>query len=353
MISVVMHMSKYKLAVVIGRMEPMHDQHTNLFKRGLELADQLVVLFGGCHRPRTIKNPLLVYERQSILDKWAKDNGSQNRIDSAGVNDYMYSDSAWVADVQKVVNDQFTILYNREPKKGEICLVGCEKDSSSYYLKMFPQWDLVSMPLGDTLDSTQIRKLLFEGKSLSYISGAVPEQTLNFLREFKKSSSYEQLVREYEFIQKYKKAWEAAPYEPTFITTDAWVVQSGHVLLIQRKKEPGHGLWAAPGGFLGIRETLIESMIRELKEETKIKVPAAVLEGSIIDSHVFDSPDRSTRGRTVTHSFLIKLKDDKELAHVKAADDAMAVRWVPFNEIKSDNMYEDHEDQWQFFKNKI
>lgn len=347
-------MSKYKLSVVIGRMEPMHDQHINLIKKGLEVADQVVVLFGGDNRPRTIKNPLLVQERQSILSAWAWNNAVGHRISSNGINDYVYSDSAWVSEIQQTVNTAFSErIYPRPAKKGEICLVGCDKDSSSYYLKMFPQWDLISMPIGDTLDSTQIRQLLFEGKSLSYISGAVPDETLSFLTEFKHGSNFKQLVKEYEFIQKYKSAWAAAPYEPTFVTTDAWVVQSGHVLLIQRKKEPGYGLWAAPGGFLGNNETLIQSMLRELKEETKIKVPAPVLEGSIIDSHVFDSPGRSMRGRTITHSYLIKLKDNLELPSIKASDDAMDAKWVPIGELDSSKLYEDHYDQFTFFKNKI
>ena len=344
---------KYKLAAVIGRFEPMHNQHIKLFEKAVSIADYSLVLLGGDHRPRTIKNPLTVVERQTILCDWAYDNDIGEGFGSMGVNDYVYSDSAWVTEVQQKVTDTFKSLYGRTPKKGEICLVGCEKDSSSYYLKMFPQWDLIALPLGDTLDSTQIRQLLFEGKSLSYVAGAVPEQTLKFLSEFRNTSNFEQLVREYEFIQKYKLAWASAPYDPVFVTTDAWVVQSGHVLLIQRKKEPGHGLWAAAGGFLGMKETLIQSMLRELREETKIKVPAAVLEGSIIDSHVFDSPNRSMRGRTITHSYLIKLKDDKELAHVKAADDAMAVEWRAFGDITSSDMYEDHWDQWTLFKNKV
>lgn len=347
-------MKTYKLAVVIGRMEPMHDQHIKLVQKGLEVADQVVVLFGGDHRPRTIKNPLTVVERQSILNSWAWDNSVGHQITSVGVNDYIYSDSAWVSDIHQTVGKVFSErIYPRPAKKGEICLIGCEKDSSSYYLKMFPQWNLISLPLGDTLDSTQIRQLLFEGKSLSYIAGAVPDQTLKFLTEFRNSSNFEQLVREYEFIQKYKRDWAAAPYEPTFVTTDAWVVQSGHVLLIQRKKEPGHGLWAAPGGFLGIKETLLESMLRELREETKLKVPKAVLEGSIIDTHVFDSPNRSQRGRTITHSYLIKLKDELDLPHIKASDDAMAAEWREFGDMKSDDMYEDHFDQYVYFRNKI
>jgi bifunctional NMN adenylyltransferase/nudix hydrolase len=80
-------------------------------------------------------------------------------------------------------------------------------------------------------------------------------------------------------IEKYKESWKAAPFPPTFVTVDAVVVQSGHVLLVKRKAMPGAGLWALPGGFLNQEETLLDGAIRELKEETKIKVPVPVLKG--------------------------------------------------------------------------
>jgi bifunctional NMN adenylyltransferase/nudix hydrolase len=126
-----------------------------------------------------------------------------------------------------------------------------------------------------------------------------------------------------------------------FITVDAVVVQSGHILLIERKAQPGKGLMALPGGFLDANETLKSAVIRELREETRIKVPAPVLAGSITKTQVFDDPYRSARGRTVTHAYLIELKGDK-LPKVKGGDDAAHAFWVPFAEVKPEMMFEDH-----------
>jgi bifunctional NMN adenylyltransferase/nudix hydrolase len=58
---------------------------------------------------------------------------------------------------------------------------------------------------------------------------------------------FAQLKAEAEFIAGYRKAW-SAPYPVTFVTVDAVVVHSGHLLLVRRRSEPGRGLWALPGG---------------------------------------------------------------------------------------------------------
>jgi ADP-ribose pyrophosphatase YjhB (NUDIX family) len=48
-------------------------------------------------------------------------------------------------------------------------------------------------------------------------------------------------------------------------------------------------------------------------------------------SHVFDAPDRSQRGRTITHGFFFELAHNQwtGLSDVRADDDAAEVRWVP------------------------
>jgi bifunctional NMN adenylyltransferase/nudix hydrolase len=122
------------------------------------------------------------------------------------------------------------------------------------------------------------------------------------------------------------------------------VIQSGHILLVRRKAEPGRGLWALPGGFVGQEELLYDSCIRELREETGLKVPEKVLQGSMFKKDVFDRPDRSTRGRTITHAFYFKLDDLQPLPHIKGGDDAEKARWVPLSEFLTmeDQMYEDH-----------
>ncbi len=152
---------------------------------------------------------------------------------------------------------------------------------------------------------------------------------------------WDTLYSEYQMVKKYKEAWKAAPFPPTFMTVDAVVVQSGHILLVKRGDMPGKGLWALPGGFLNQDETMLDGAIRELKEETKIKVPVPVLKGSIKGSKTFDAPNRSSRGRTITQAFHIDLGVG-ELPKVKGSDDAEKAFWVPFKDVKQEKMFEDH-----------
>ena len=76
-----------------------------------------------------------------------------------------------------------------------------------------------------------------------------------------------------------------------------------------------------------------QGTIRELKEETKIDVPSIELVKGIVETHVFDHPLRSLRGRIVTHASLIVLDYNKPLPKVKGADDADQALWMPFNEL--------------------
>jgi bifunctional NMN adenylyltransferase/nudix hydrolase len=153
-------------------------------------------------------------------------------------------------------------------------------------------------------------------------------------------------------IKKYKKSWEAAPYAPTFVTTDAVVVQSGHVLLIERGAAPGEGLWALPGGFINQDETIEDAALRELREETKVKVPLPVLRGSIKANRVFDKPDRDPRGRMITHAFLIELPPG-ELPAIKGSDDARHARWVPISDVEEAEMYADHYHIITYFLGRV
>jgi bifunctional NMN adenylyltransferase/nudix hydrolase len=227
------------------------------------------------------------------------------------------------------------------------------KDTSSYYLELFPQWDYVETGDHQGLNSTDIRRAYFEGSAEGY-DAVVPPGVARFLEAFQLGDRYQVLCDEYKFVQAYQSAWAAAPYPPTFVTTDAVVVQSGHVLVVRRKAKPGLGLIALPGGFVRQDETLVEGMLRELREETRLKVPLPVLRGSIVDSHVFDNPGRSLRGRTLTHAYFLQLKAG-ELPPVKGSDDAEKAWWMSLADLYAheDQIYEDHLQIIQHFVSKV
>ena len=202
----------------------------------------------------------------------------------------------------------------------------------------------------------------------------VPRGVYDFLAAFRaQNSEYQNMVEEWNFMKQYLAKWDTVPYKPIFVTVDNVVIQSGHILLIQRKSRPGMNLWALPGGHLNQEEYIEHACVRELREETKLKVPESILKGSIITTKVFDAPHRSMRGRTITHATLFHLQpkapdrllneDDDSyrsrvkqalaLPKVRAADDAKRAKWVRLDQIKRDQMFEDHYSMIQTLKQLI
>lgn len=336
-------MSKpYGTLVLIGRFQPLHTAHLEIIKRCTALTDQLVVICGSANQPRTYKNPFTFDERARMIKSATA--GLSMRVYVEPNIDTIYNDQAWAVRVQGI-HSKYRCIGTKDG------IIGHKKDESSFYLDMFPQWEFVNVEEIEPLGATDIRELYFKrDANMRFIQGVVPETTFNFLEEFKTTDEYEQVIREREFIDAYKKQYASLPYPPIFVTADAVVIQSGHVLMIKRRSEPGKGLWALPGGFVNANtdKNVEDAAIRELREETGIKVPAPVLRGSIVRSRVFDAINRSARGRTITHAYHIQLPDG-DLPKVKGSDDAEKARWVPIAEVRSEECFEDHYEIIQHF----
>jgi bifunctional NMN adenylyltransferase/nudix hydrolase len=333
---------KYDTLVLIGRFQPLHNAHLEIIKRATALTDQLVIITGSGKQPRTYKNPFTSHERERMIK--AATLGLSMRIHVEENIDTIYNDQAWAVRVQGIVSKYRTL-------GGQVGIIGHKKDDSSFYLDMFPQWGYEDVELIEFLSAVNIRDLYFKRDvNMSFIKGVVPESTFDFLMSFKETPEYEQIIREREFVANYKKQYASLPYPPIFSTADAVVIQSGHVLMIKRRAEPGKGLWALPGGYVNANtdKSVEDAAIRELREETMIKVPAPVLRGNIKRSKVFDAIDRSPRGRIITHAFHIELPDG-DLPKVKGSDDAEKARWVPIAEVRSEECFEDHYEMIQHF----
>jgi bifunctional NMN adenylyltransferase/nudix hydrolase len=336
---------EFDYLIFIGRFQPMHIGHLQVINKALELSDNLIVLVGSSYIPSTIKNPWCFGERVAMIASTLSSD-LLPRVSIEALEDIMYSDDAWIRQVQEKVA---STIFSQEGKSGKfrfshdlkIGIIGHSKDESSFYLRLFPQWTQVSHEMDEVVHATDIRAILFENKNILYLRGLLPSSVFDQMKNYILTTRFATLQKEYEFIKRYKQSWAAAPYEPTFMTADAVVVQSGHILMVVRDASPGEGLFALPGGFVNTNEYIECAALRELKEETKIDVPAKVLRGNIKQSHVFDHPQRSLRGRTITQAFFIELPPGP-LPKVKGSDDARAAMWIPFNELNPQNIFEDH-----------
>ena len=339
--------------VFIGRFEPFHNGHAAVARQALRQARKLVVLIGSADTPRTIRNPWSVAERTVMIQSALAE--ARDRLIVRPLRDHLYNESMWIAAVQRAIAE--ALRADDAAGEARIGLIGQDKDATSYYLAEFPQWPLVDVRKTETLSATELRRYLFEAASengegaLRMLQANVPAPVFEMIEAFRRTSpAYAHLVAEYRFIESYRAAWAHAPHPPTFVTTDAVVVHSGHVLLVRRRAEPGKGLWALPGGFVQQDEAIETACLRELREETRLKLPLPVLKGSLKGRHVFDHPDRSQRGRTITHAFHFDFPSG-DLPAVRGGDDADKARWFPVSEAleMGPQLYEDHLHILEFF----
>ena len=114
-------------------------------------------------------------------------------------------------------------------------------------------------------------------------------------------------------------------YPRPAVTADCVVITKEaepKVLLIQRGADPYKGCWAFPGGFMNMDETTEQCAIRELEEETGLKVTTVQQIGA------YSKVDRDPRGRTITVAYLAII--DKP-AQVTGQDDAAKADWFPLS----------------------
>lgn len=333
------------VAVYVGRFQPLHHGHLALLRHALELAPQVVVVIGSAWQARTPKNPFTWQERAEMIGLAL---GAQDRarVQFLPMRDH-YDEARWVQAVQRGVAD----LLGERPGEAEasVALVGHYKDATSEYLRAFPGWTVIAVERVPGADGTHLRDALFAagGEAIEATLAALVEQapasTRDFLRAWRRLPHFEPLAEEWRLLQADKAAWAGSPYPPVFVTVDAVLRCAGHVLLIERGHAPGRGLQAVPGGFIEPRESVLQSCLRELREETGLALADDTLRACLQETAVFDHPERSQRGRVITHAHYFDL-GERALPEVQAGDDAQAVEWVPIARLRGmeDRFHDDH-----------
>ena len=123
--------------------------------------------------------------------------------------------------------------------------------------------------------------------------------------------------------------YDPSKYERPSVAVDV-VMMTLHqkdlqVLLVKRRSWPYEGMWAIPGGFVEIDESLEDAAKRELREETSVE------DVYIEQLYTFGNPGRDPRTRVITVVYFALL--DGEQLRIKAADDAADVGWFSVYEL--------------------
>lgn len=338
-------MKKLDAIVYVGRFQPFTNAHYKILKMALEKAKKVILFIGSADRSRSFRDPWTAQERQDMISS-IKEFKDKNIVYIHQRNSN-YKKSWWVKEVKRKVN-KFT------EQNAKIGIIGFEKDASSYYLKLFPEWKFIKVhELENGLSATEERIHYFTNFYTTKREQNLPTEIIIWLTEWKCKFNgvYQYLVEEFKSILNYIDSWKQAPYKPTFVTADALCLCKDNILLVTRKNHPGKDLFAMPGGFLDQKELIVDCCIRELKEETHINVGSEIIKKSIKLYKYFDDPYRDPRGRGITHCYLIDLKS-KKLPKIVGGDDACNAQWVP---ISSLNVYRNcfFDDHYQIIKNML
>lgn len=348
----------YTAAVFIGRFQPFHLTHLDVVEAGLDIAEKVIIVIGSSNASSSTKNPFSASEREAMIRGCLSDRDNK-RVDIVHVRDYFNIENYWIADLQRRV-------FELVPKTANIALLGNYKDSSSYYLRSFPQWTFIPVNSQAQLHATDVRQTIFESfaidatqcddvirfaqlyddvnaNAFDMLNAALPGPVLSWLsKNFLFTKKHIALCNEFSDIERFRSQWLTASLPVTFVTACCVVVQSGHILLTKRLISPGKGQLALPFGYLSETESLEETAIRELREQTMIRAASSVVQSHIKESRAFDYPNRSQQGRFIMHAFYVKLPKG-DLFEISDPS-KLTASWLPLMDVgkRENEFFEDH-----------
>src|SRR5687768_14323378 len=132
-------MKKADFGVFIGRFQPLHIGHEHVIRQALDQVKHLIVLVGSANVARDPRNPFTFEERAAMIRSAFTYEMAEGRVIVEPLHDHLYSDTAWVTQVQRRVNSIVLDAGNGSGFRStgltdfRIALTGYGKDASSFY----------------------------------------------------------------------------------------------------------------------------------------------------------------------------------------------------------------------------
>lgn len=108
------------------------------------------------------------------------------------------------------------------------------------------------------------------------------------------------------------------------------IIKNNQVLLIKAKV---HGRWELPGGGIGLNETIIEALHREVHEETGYKILIKNEQPLYIEDSYFYAPDLDKYFKSIPMVFLAEPKGNNKNAKLIHEEEVEEVKWFSLNKL--------------------
>lgn len=308
-----------KLALIIGRFQPLHEGHLDLINHALEAADKVLVLVGSTNKLPDFKNPFSYEERLQLLEGVYASNLD---VQFRPLPD-RDTDDEWASDV---IGHVLSI----EEDPTEVMLF-CNPRDEAFYRKtlVFPVTTIDNVKIS----ATDIRNQWYFD---SLISQAVPPVTRKLLEE---CADYPRLRMEYTTTTHMAdRKTQGHPFgNPMEPVSFAVIIQDGQVLLGRRGGPRGAGQMGLPGGFVENTETTLDACMRETKEELGLDLKGLISNGQAVCMAQAVSENLGDLGvRTLGVNYLFVIKEGITLDITLDNKETTGYSWVPYLDICED-----------------
>ena len=285
-------MTTSRLAVYIGRFQPVHAGHIATMRAVLERGDWLLILLGSAQRSRSWKHPFTASERAGFIRRALGPLAARVRF--APLPDRLYDDTHWAKTVRARVAETAAELGNPT-----VVLTGFPKDRTSTYLEWFPEWaaepgGLVCAADGYSINATEARRALFLGEGVLEDFGA---QEMAAVQDWMKANpdtaawiaeEARMVERQSQALTRGSVAWGHVIAVPR---VEVAIFGARGVLMVRRSASPGKGLWSLPGTQMEDYERASQAVGRVLRD-------LGIESHEVIEQKraVFDHPDRCDCG---------------------------------------------------------